>query len=107
MLTVTFGDSTLSHENVCKWYESLTGGRENVDDERPTSRIQLRTVLVYCQMTSIYSADTVGLITHLVCKLRGSFRKIAEHKLLEYEASVYKWSSLFAKSRLTHIAATR
>ncbi|OFC60206.1 hypothetical protein BBW68_14925 [Candidatus Erwinia dacicola] len=33
MLTVAFGESTLSQKSVYKWYKRFTEGREDVDDD--------------------------------------------------------------------------
>ena len=36
MMQKAFGDSTMSHKNVYKWYKDFKEGRERVDDlERP------------------------------------------------------------------------
>ena len=36
MLQKAFGDLTMSHKNVCKWYKDFKEGRERVNDlERP------------------------------------------------------------------------
>lgn len=38
MLTVAYGESTLSKKNVYKWYKLFQEGRENVDDEHRSGR---------------------------------------------------------------------
>jgi len=38
MLTVTYGESTLSKKNVYKWYKLFQEGRENVNDEPRSGR---------------------------------------------------------------------
>ena len=43
MLTIAYGESTLSNKNVYKWYKLFQEGRENVEDEPRPGRPSMST----------------------------------------------------------------
>ncbi|KAK9872873.1 hypothetical protein WA026_020227 [Henosepilachna vigintioctopunctata] len=68
MLTVAFGESTLSQKSVYTWYKHLTEGREDVDDDKSPGVV-----------TTSTSEENIEIVKKMVFEnLRITFRKVAE-----------------------------